>query len=60
MKKEPTILRIDGSIRISDLARAFALIGCRLSSDSQGEMRVSKQRGPSKKPGPELDHGEPA
>lgn len=37
-------IKIDGSIEIAALARALAGIGCTLSSDANGEMRVSKRR----------------
>jgi hypothetical protein len=37
-------LHVDGSIPIADLARALSGIGCTLSSDANGEMRVSKRR----------------
>jgi hypothetical protein len=37
-------LHIDGSIPIVDISRALAAIGYTLSSDANGEMRVSKRR----------------
>jgi hypothetical protein len=37
-------VRIDGSIPIADLAKALAGIGLSLSSDRNGEFRVSKRR----------------
>lgn len=37
-------VKIDRSIPTEDLARALATIGCMLSSDANGEMRVSKRR----------------
>jgi hypothetical protein len=41
---KPVLLKIDGTIEIAALARALASIGCTLSSDANGEMRVSKRR----------------
>jgi hypothetical protein len=41
-------VHIDGSIAIADLARALSSIGCFLSSDPNGDLRVSKRR---KRPG---------
>lgn len=48
-------LHIDGPIPIMDIARALAAIGYTISSDANGEMRVSKRRirnakKPEKKP----------
>lgn len=37
-------VKIDASIPIQDIARALATIGCTISSDGNGEMRVSKRR----------------
>lgn len=42
--KKHVLLYIDGSIPIVDISRALAAIGCTLSSDANGEMRVSKRR----------------
>lgn len=42
--KQQVILKIDGTIEIAALARAFSSIGCVLSSDANGELRVSKRR----------------
>lgn len=38
------MVRVDGTIPIADFARALATIGCTISSDANGEMRVSKRR----------------
>lgn len=37
-------VRIDASIPIADLARALASMGCMLSTDASGDLRVSKRR----------------
>jgi hypothetical protein len=42
--KTTTVVRFDASIPIQDVARALATIGCMLSSDANGELRVSKRR----------------
>jgi len=42
--KKTVLLYIDGSIPIVDISRALAAIGYTLSSDANGEMRVSKRR----------------
>jgi hypothetical protein len=38
------ILKIDGTIEIAALARALASMGCLLTSDPDGQLRVVKRR----------------
>lgn len=46
------VLRLDARISISQLARAMATLGCTISTDENGELRVSKRR--VRKPAPGL------
>jgi hypothetical protein len=44
-------VKVDGTIEIAALAKALVTIGCTISSDANGDLRVSKRR---------IRHGRPA